>query len=93
MVGVAFEIRTVHLLRRHKQELHYFRHPNRLCILKRRIWDSAVTIVTKPQAGRLRNHGSIPGGADGLFSYAKRPTQLWALPSALFSGNLELFFW
>jgi hypothetical protein len=51
-----------------------------------------VDIVTRLQAGRLRNRGRISGRREGYFCTNKRRKELWGPPNLLFNGYQGLFF-
>jgi hypothetical protein len=51
---------------------------------------SAAGVVTRPQAGRPRNHGLVPG-TDNRFLCPKHPDQLWGPPSLLLLDTVVCF--
>jgi hypothetical protein len=53
--------------------------------------DSSVGIVTRLQAGWLRNHGLICSRKKKVFFSPKSPHQLWGPCNLLFNGYKELF--
>jgi hypothetical protein len=88
---------------RHTSQMSFTKHHNKLCVLMLLITsrpvsfnitfgtsrDGSVSIVTRLQAGRPRNHSSISGKGKG-FPSPKRPYRLWSPPSIPLNRQLRL---
>jgi hypothetical protein len=54
-------------------------------------WDGRVSAVPRLQAGKARNHGSIPGRGKGFFSSLKHPERLKSAPASFAMGTRSTF--
>ena len=54
-------------------------------------WDNVVSIMTRVQAGQLRNYDLIPGHGKRFFSSPNHPHQLWGPPSYYLNEELTIF--